>query len=133
MLRQLHEGHLGIQRYQNLAKDSIYWPYINNDIYNIVSACETCVKYRNMNPREMALNHEIVYIPWYKIGPDLCEFDRKYYLLVVDYFSKYIEVEPLSTAFSSLFVIDKFKSIFSRHGVPTILISDNSVFFPTRD
>ena len=46
------------------------------------------------------------------------------YLLVVDYFSKYVEVQKLSTT-TAANVIAALKSIFSRHGIPSILVSDN--------
>lgn len=77
MLNRIHEGHLGIQRCQSLARDSVYWPNINNDIHNVVSSCETCIKYRNSNATENLLSHDIVSIPWYKVGMDLFEFEKK--------------------------------------------------------
>lgn len=133
MLVKLHEGHLGVQRCQSLARSSIYWPNINNDIYNKVSACETCIRHRNANPKESLISHEIVQIPWYKVGSDLFEFEGKHYLLVVDYYSKYIEIENLNKGYSCQFVVDRMKSIFARHGIPTIMISDNGPPFNSND
>ena len=46
------------------------------------------------------------------------------YLLVVDYYSRYIEVAKL-TSTSANSVITHLKSIFSRHGIPETVISDN--------
>ena len=43
---------------------------------------------------------------------------------VVDYFSRFIEVSKLSST-SSEAVIEHLKSIFSRHGIPETVISDN--------
>ena len=46
------------------------------------------------------------------------------YLFVVDYYSRYIEVAKLiSTSANS--IITHLKSIFSRHGIPEMVISDN--------
>lgn len=129
MLQYVHEGHMGIQGSQAMARGSIYWPNINNDIYNMVSNCDTCLKYRNANPKEELKSHEIFDLPWYKVGCDLFEFDKRMYLIVVDYYSKYFEVELLSSGYSSVQVITKFKSIFARHGIPTILVSDNGPSF----
>ena len=36
----LHTGHLAIVKTINRAKGIIYWPGINNDIIDIVNACE---------------------------------------------------------------------------------------------
>ena len=46
------------------------------------------------------------------------------YILVVDYYSRYIKLAKLSSTTSSE-VIKHLKSFFSRHGVPQIVVSDN--------
>ncbi|XP_055923337.1 uncharacterized protein K02A2.6-like [Eupeodes corollae] len=125
VLKLIHEGHLGIQRCQSLAKDIVFWPNINNYIQNIVTDCETCMRHRSSQPKEPLQPHEIQPIPWYKVGTDLFEFNKQIYLLVVDYWSKYIEIENLNFGYSSQFVISKLKAIFARHGIPQIMISDN--------
>lgn len=62
--------------------------------------------------------------PWQKIATDLFEWKKVDYLLVVDYFSRNIEVAKL-TSTSSASVVTHLKSIFSRHGIPETVISDN--------
>ena len=62
--------------------------------------------------------------PWEKVGSDLFELNGSTYLLVVDYFSRFIEIRKLSCInFRS--VILALEAILSRHGVPSILVSDN--------
>ncbi|XP_037930506.1 uncharacterized protein K02A2.6-like, partial [Teleopsis dalmanni] len=124
-LNSLHEGHMGIQRCQNLAKSSVYWPNINHDIFNLVSSCEICAKYKNCNGKQELLPHDIIELPWYKVACDIFEFEKKQYLLVVDYYSKYIEIDILNMGYSSKHVITKLKSIYARHGIPKIFVSDN--------
>ena len=46
------------------------------------------------------------------------------YVLVVDYYSNYFEIAQLATTKRST-VIQHIKSIFARHGIPEIVISDN--------
>lgn len=125
ILKQIHEGHLGMQRCKNLARQSVYWPGIYSEIDNLVSNCEICMRHQNSNPKTEMLSHDIVGVPWMKLGCDLFEFNKKMYLLVVDYYSKYVEVELLNQGYSSNQVIMRLKSIFSRHGIPGILITDN--------
>ena len=62
--------------------------------------------------------------PWQKLGSDLFELQGKHYLLLVDYFSRYVEIIKLTTTTSSA-VISGMKSVFSRYGIPELLISDN--------
>ena len=62
--------------------------------------------------------------PWQKVATDLFEWRNSSYVLVVDYYSRYIELAKLSSTTSSE-VIKHLKSFFSRHGVPQIVVSDN--------
>jgi len=62
--------------------------------------------------------------PWQKLGSDLFHLNGATYLLVVDYYSRYPEITKLSSTTSDS-IIKALRSIFSRLGIPEILISDN--------
>ena len=62
--------------------------------------------------------------PWEKIASDLFEFKGKTYIIVVDYFSRYIEILQLSTT-TSASIITALKILFLRHGIPDVLVTDN--------
>ena len=65
--------------------------------------------------------------PWQKVAADLFEV-KAYYLIVMDYFSRYPEVVKLSSTTSSS-VINTLKSIIARHGIPTKLVNNNGPQF----
>lgn len=65
--------------------------------------------------------------PSQRIAADLCEFEGKSYLIVVDYFSD-IEISPV-TCTMSRDVIGKLKNMFERWGIPLELVSDNATQF----
>ena len=67
---------------------------------------------------------ELPEYPWQKIATDLFYFRGVTYLAVVDYFSRYPEVVKLSET-SSHAIIEALKTIFSRFGIPEIVVSDN--------
>ncbi|KAI8126889.1 hypothetical protein CVS40_3384 [Lucilia cuprina] len=69
--------------------------------------------------------HEVYDIPWFKVGSDIFEFNKKQYLIVVDYYSKFYEIDLLNNGYSSPHVITKLKSIFARYEIPKVFISDN--------
>ena len=63
-------------------------------------------------------------IPMAKVGSDLFELKGVNYLLVVGYFSRFIEIlKMLSTTSAS--IISALKSTFSRYGISSIFVSDN--------
>ena len=58
------------------------------------------------------------------MATDLFELGNRTYLLVVDYYSRFVEIAKLSGT-TATEVINHTKSIFARHGIPEIVISDN--------
>ena len=127
VLVDLHEGHMGITKTLKLAKESLYWPSMAQSIENLVSSCEMCNKFCKSNRKEPIIQHEIPPRAFEKVGCDIMEFNGKNYLVLVDYFSKWICCKPLSSKTSSS-VISKWIEIFSEHGVPKEIIADNMPF-----
>ena len=62
--------------------------------------------------------------PWKRVGSDLFFWENETYLLVVDYFSRYIEVARLKVA-SAVTVVAALKDVFGHHGTPKTVVSDN--------
>lgn len=56
----------------------------------------------------------------------------KDYLLLVDYYSRYIEIRMLENTTSAT-VIHHTKSIFARHGIPAMIISDNGPQYTAKE
>ncbi|KAL1446090.1 hypothetical protein WDU94_005684 [Cyamophila willieti] len=131
-IQKAHEGHLGAQYCINRIKDKIYWPNIFSQVKDLCNHCFTCNVHRDNNSREEIIFHDVYEIPWYKVGIDMFEFNGKHYVLVVDYYSKFIETALCSNTTSSM-VISHVKSIFARHGIPQIVVSDNGPQFSSQD
>jgi transposase InsO family protein len=100
---------------------------MNRDITEMVSKCTTCLTYRNANVKEPLISHEVISKPWYKVAVDVLYLKGINYLIFIDYFSKYVEIAKLSNTCADT-VIMHCKSIFARHGIPAILMSDNGIF-----
>ena len=97
---------------------------MNSQTEELVSNCSTCLHHANANQREPLHPHEIPSRPWQKVGTDLFDWNGKPHLIVVDYYSRYPEVSELRNT-KARTVINKTKSIFSRHGIPESVVSDN--------
>ena len=123
ILERLHTGHQGMTKCRQRARESVWWPGIRKAIDDKVSNCTICRKHQQQRP-EPLMPSPLPSRPWEKIGTDLFEWKKVDYLLVVDYYSRYIEIAKL-TSTSATSVITHLKSIFSRHGIPNTVMSDN--------
>ena len=123
ILDKLHSGHQGVTKCQARARQSVWWPGIRGEIKEKVSSCSVCYKHRSQNA-EPLLPSQFPDYPWQCVGSNLFAWEGMSYLLVVDYYSRYIEVARLSTTTSPA-VITHLKSIFARHGIPEVFHSDN--------
>ena len=124
ILQKLHTGHLGIEKCKRRARESVFWPNINNEIEQVVRKCEKCLNYLPSKPKENMLSHEVPSQPWQKVESDLFSYGNQTYIIVVDYYSLWPEVYLLNQTDSSS-VIEVCNDIFSRHGIPEQFISDN--------
>ena len=70
---------------------------MNADIEQLVKQCEICNKFATSNRKGPIVFYDIPARPWKKIGIDYFSLLNQDYLLMVDYFSKYPEVIPVSS------------------------------------
>ena len=127
VLQLIHEGHLGIQKCKARARLCVYWPNINDDIEKTVKSCSVCNKYGSSVQKEPMIPHKLPDRPWEEVGADYFTLHSQDFLLVVDYYSKYPEVIPMTTK-TAEGTITALKGIFARHGIPNKLIADNMPF-----
>lgn len=134
MLNRIHYGHLGIEKCKSRAREHLFWPEMAKQINDVVKNCETCLKYQKANQKETLMPKEIPNAQiagpncWQIIGTDIFTYAGINYLLLVDYYSKFVEIAKLSEL-SSREVILHMKSVFARHGIPLIVYSDNELQF----
>ena len=78
------------------------------------------------------MSHEVPSRPWVKVGTDLFTFKNQIYMVTVDYYSNFIEMDRVRNS-SSRTVIKVLKMHFSRHGIPEVLISDNGPQYSSQE
>ena len=92
ILKQIHEGHLGLNKCQMRAKETVYWPGLNDQLEQLILNCQLCLKYsrsKNKNTPHAALGHEVSPVPWSKVATDIFHYESQPYLLIVDYTSRF--------------------------------------------
>ena len=122
-LQRIHSGHQGITKCHARASQSVWWPGMSKEIENLVRNCTTCCK-TQVQFTEPLIMTNFPKLPWQRVGTDLFKYKGTQYVLVIDYFSHYIEIAKLSNT-SSDAIITHLKSMFARHGIPQYVVSNN--------
>lgn len=125
VLDKLHEGHQGVEKTKLRARDCVFWLDINKDIEERTRTFSVCQEYRQSQPKEPLIQHEVPSRPWQVLGTDLFFFNGDTYLIIADYYSKNFFVRKMPTQCTSQAVVHSTKEIFSEQGVPDKIISDN--------
>ena len=126
-LESLHVGHLGIAKCRAKARTAVWWPKISSDIERQVASCQVC-RHHAIVALEPLLPTPLPDLPWQIVAMDLFEHSNKHYIIIVDYFSRYIELIELRSQTAES-VINAIKSVFARHGIPSVCVSDNGPWF----
>ena len=127
ILKQIHKGHLGLNKCKLRGKETVYWPRLNTELEDLVLNCQLCLKYSTAKHKldpSLALGQEVPLYPWTKLATDISYFEEASYLLIVDYTSHYPVVCKL-TSMAGQHIASNFKMICSEYGWPETIVSDN--------
>lgn len=127
ILTQLHASHLGIEKTKKRARTIVYWPGIDEAIETTITKCAVCQKKRPKNAKEPMISHDVPELPYQKLAIDICDYGAKSYLVVSDYYSKFLDILPLNNKTAGQ-CITKLKVCFATHGIPVEIIADNVPF-----
>ena len=124
MLEQLHLAHMGIEKTKWRAIATILWAQINQEIKNMVKKCSTCQYSQGKQQREPMKASDVPQYPFQMVGSDLPNWNGQDFVLGVDYYRRYWDIEKLYLTDSAT-VVKNLKHIFSRMGIPEVMRSDN--------
>nr|VZI32145.1 unnamed protein product [Spirometra erinaceieuropaei] len=113
VLRQFHAAHPDASRIKTIASSLAYWLGIDGDIDDLIRRCSRCQQTVKMPPRQPP-------IPW---QPP----ERIWSRVHIDFtgpLNGWPEIAPLNPATASA-TIAFLRRIFSQHGLPEVLVSDN--------
>ena len=98
-------------------KFKIVFPGHNKDVESFVLNCSLCAQHRK-NPTEPLISSVLPDRPGHKIACDLFNFNNVVYLLVINCFSRRIEIALLDKSTTSDHVITHLKFMFATFGIP---------------
>ena len=129
VLTILHSGHPGMSRMKSIARGIVWWPGLDAELEEKVKACSQCQVNSKSPPQAPLHPWEWPSRPWARVHIDHAgPFQGKLFLVLVDAYSKWLEVVPVA-ATSSRCTIDALRLMFATHGLPEILVSDNGSGF----
>ena len=132
LLRELHDGHLGMNKMKATARNYVWWPGIDRDVESVCRSCPHCNHARHAPP---ATSHKWndPSGPWQRVHIDFAgPLDNYYFLIVVDAFSKWPEVFRMKEATAGA-TISNLRTLFTRLGLPRIIVSEDGPQFSSRE
>ena len=125
-------GHPGYKKTLDLLQHNYYWPGMATTVKEYVARCNTCQRFKGSNTAPAGLLHplETPSLPWEHISADFITdlplshgFDA--ILMVVDWFSKEVELIPCTKTCSALDTAKLFMhNVWKHHGLPHSITSD---------
>ncbi|XP_038116792.1 uncharacterized protein K02A2.6-like [Culex quinquefasciatus] len=123
VLELMHGCHLGVIRMKQEARRYVYWPGLDKDIEEFVQRCEVCSKTGRM-PKKVYSKWPEASRPFERVHLDFFHFAGKTFLIVVDAYSKWIDVRLMSRTDSDS-LINALNSVFRIFGKSDLIVSDN--------
>ena len=118
---------------KSLARSFVWWPGMDKDLTTTVNSCDACQRTRHLPPTVPIQPWEWPKRPWARLHADYAgPFMGKMFLIVVDAHSKWLEVIPVSSTTSTT-TIEHLRSLFSTHGLPEMLVTDNGTVFTSAE
>lgn len=127
IMRKFHETHKDIIKTQKKCKQLFYQPDLNKAEEQLIGECTTCLRFSYSKQKEPMLQHKIPTLPFQKISLDIAETENSNYLIVMDYYSRWLEVASIKNKIAET-VIKILKMIFIQLEIPKEVVSDNNPY-----
>ncbi|XP_063939813.1 uncharacterized protein LOC135148496 [Daucus carota subsp. sativus] len=140
-LKEVHEGicgqHLGGRALAHkITRLGFFWPNMLKDAKDYVKRCDRCQRFAPVvrQPPEMltSINSPIPFAMWGMdiLGPfPLASAQRKFLIVAIDYFTKWIEAKPLAKITTKQVAQFFWENVICRYGIPRVLVTDNGAQF----
>lgn len=134
LLNEIHSTHLGIVKMKSLARSYFWWPGLDKDLEEIANSCENCLTYGNNPQKSNLIPWKWPSSPWERLHLDFMgPVFKKHFLILVDAHSKWLECIDMNNNITSKRTIEELRPIFSRFGIPKVIVTDNGTSFVSKE
>lgn len=119
-----HEGHLDMVKTKALLREKVWFPCMDKMVETKVKACLPCQVVTPVYTREPLQMSVLPDSPFDEVNVDFAHVVSQTLLLMVDDYSRFPFVEPVSSTSASA-VIPKLDQLISTFGAPRVVKSDN--------
>lgn len=132
ILLMLHSEHPGESRMKALARSFVWWPGLDKEVEEMVKACSICQVTRKSAPLAPLHTWAWPKHSWQRLHLDFANFEGKDFLILVDSFSKWIEVFYMPTT-TSRCTIEKLRNCFATFGLASTVVTDGGPQFKSAE
>ena len=123
---------MGIQSTLRRARTSVWWPGMNVQLKQFIASCEVCNAFQTKNQKETLLSHEIPNRPWSKVASDIFEWNKEHYLVLVEYYSDWIEFDLMKNQ-TAAEIIGLMQKQLARWVIPDEIITDSGTNYDSAE
>ena len=118
VLKELHDGHMGVIKMKALARSYVWWPNINVQLVELAKACSGCQQNQNMPTKAPSVG--VGHYTMAKSRHRLCRPISELHVFSGFRCAQQVEVEVLP-------------DLFPRFGIPEQIVSDNGNQFVSEE
>ena len=133
MLKIAHASHYGFRLLWKRARECVFWPTLRSQLEDYCNNCEACLSFQAKQAKEPMIQTTSATYPFQVVFQDLFEYNGENYMVTVDVFSDFFEVDRLGQKTNAAKIIQMSKRHFSRYGIPIELHTDNGPQFVSEE
>lgn len=133
LVNALHTSHSGMVKMKARARSIFWWPSMDGEIENVSRACTQCLENAPEQSKSSLISWPSTLRPFERVHIDfLGPIQGKMFLILVDSFSKWVEVFQMANTTATT-TVEKLRECFARFGLPDTIVSDNGPQFTSSD
>ena len=131
-LQRLHASHQGVERTKRRARQTVYWPRVDQDIANFIGACSKCQLHLPSQQKEPMVTEKTPSRVFEAVSADYFAWAGRTFLVYVDRLSGWPFVSRVTGEASARDLVSSLRGMFAATGVPAYIRTDGGPQFSAR-